>query len=67
MKNIIVTRNYVVHAELLPYLFDHMHNSTPDLPVAYTIKELALCRDESFTFLSTSVEMSQVIEYLCTI
>ena len=67
MNNIIVTRNYVMHAELLPCLFDHMHNSTPDLPVAHTIKELALCRDDNSTFLLTSVEMSQIIEYLCTI
>ena len=34
--------------DLLPCLFDHMHCSTPDLPVAHTIRELALCRDEYF-------------------
>ena len=53
--------------DLLPCLFDHMHRSTPDLPVAHTIRELALCRDDNYTFLLTSVEMSQIIEYLCTI
>ena len=53
--------------DLLPCLFDHMHCSTPDLPVAHTIRELALCRDNNSTFLLTSVEMSQIIEYLCTI
>ena len=53
--------------DLLPCLFDHMHRSTPDLPVAHTIRELALCRDDNSTFLLTSVEMSQIIEYLCTI
>ena len=47
--------------DLLPCLFDHMHRSTPDLPVA--IRELALCRDDNSTFLLTSVEMSQIIEY----
>ena len=41
--------------------------STPDLPVAHTIRELALCRDDNSTFLLTSVEISQIIEYLCTI
>ena len=53
--------------DLLPCLFDHMHRSNPDLPVAHTIRELALCRDDNSTFLLTSVEMSQIIEYLCTI
>ena len=53
--------------DLLPCLFDHMHRSTPDLPVAHTIRELALCRDDNSTFLLNSVEMSQIIEYLCTI
>ena len=28
--------------DLLPCLFDHMHRRTPDLPVAHTIRELAL-------------------------
>ena len=54
-------------ADLLPCLFDHMHCSTPDLPVAHTFRELALCRDDNSTLLFTSVEMSQIIEYLCTI
>ena len=45
----------------------HMYSSTPDLPVAHTIRELALCRDDNSTFLLTSVEMSQIIEYLYTI
>ena len=55
--------------DLLTCLFDHMHRSTPDLPVAHTtcIRELALCRDDNSTFLLTYVEMSQIIEYLCTI
>ena len=54
--------------DLLPCLMaKHMHRSTPDLPVAHTIRELALCRDGNSTFLLTSVEMSQIIEYLCTI
>ena len=53
--------------DLLPCLFDHMHRSTPDLPVAHTIRELALCRDDNSTLLLTSVEMSQIIQYLCTI
>ena len=44
-----------------------MHRSTPDLPVAHTIRELALCRVDNSTFLLTSVKMSQIIEYLCTI
>ena len=44
--------------DLLPCLFDHMHCSTPDLPVAHTIRELALCRDDKSTLLFTSVEMS---------
>ena len=35
--------------------------------VAHTIRELALCRDDNSTCLLTSVEMSQIIEYLCTI
>ena len=48
---------------ILPCLYDHMHRSTPDLPVAHTIRELALCRDDNSTFLLTSVEMSQIIEY----
>ena len=52
---------------LLPCLVDHIHRSTPDLPVAHTIIELALCRDDNSTFLLTSVEKSQIIEYLCTI
>ena len=52
--------------DLLPCLFDHMHSSTPDLLIAHTIRALALCRDDNSTFL-TSVEMSQTIEYLCTI
>ena len=37
--------------DLLQYLFDHMHRSTPDLPVAHTIRELALCRDDYSNFL----------------
>ena len=45
----------------------HMYSSTPDLPVDHTIRELALCRDDNSTFLLTSVEMSQIIEYLYTI
>ena len=53
--------------DLLQCLFDHMHCSTPDLPVAHIIRELALCRDDNSTFLLTSVEMSQIIQYLCTI
>ena len=53
--------------DLLPCLFDHMHRNTPDLPVAHTIGELALYRDDNANFLLTSVEMSQIIEYLCTI
>ena len=48
---------------LLPCLFDQMHRSTPDLPVAHTIRELALCRDDNSKFLLTSVEMSQIIKY----
>ena len=36
--------------DLLPCLFDHMHCSTLDLPVAYTIRELALCRNNNSTF-----------------
>ena len=36
--------------DLLPCLFGHMHSSTPDLPVAHIIRELALCRDDNFTF-----------------
>ena len=36
--------------DLLPCLFDHMHCSTPDLPAAHTIRELALCRDDNCTF-----------------
>ena len=47
--------------------FVQLHRSTPDLPVAHIIRELVLCRDDNSTFLLTSVEMSQVIEYLCTI
>ena len=56
--------------DLLPCLFDNMHSSTPDLPVAHTIRELAnlaLCRDYNSTFKLTSVEMFQIIEYVCTI
>ena len=53
--------------DLLPCLFDHIDRSTPDLPVAHTTRELALCRYSNSTFLLTSVEMSQIIEYLCTI
>ena len=49
--------------DLLPCLFDHKHCSNPDLPVAQTVRELALCRDDNFNFLLTSVEMSQIIEY----
>ena len=56
-----------VFTDLLPCLFNHMHCSTPDLPEAHTIGELALCLDDDSTFLLTSVEMSQIIEYLCTI
>ena len=52
--------------DLLPFLFYNMHSSTPNLPVVHTIRELALCRDDNSTFLLTSVEMSQIIEYLCT-
>ena len=52
--------------DLLPCLFDHMHSSTPDLPVAHTIRELALCRDDNSKFLLTSVELSQIIKYLRT-
>ena len=48
-------------------IFDHMHSCIPDLTVAHTIRELALCRDDNSTFLLTSVEMSQIIGYLCTI
>ena len=47
--------------ELLPCLFDHMHCNTPDLPVTH------ICRDDNSIFLLTSVEMSPIIEYLCTI
>ena len=53
--------------DLLPCLFDHMHCSTLDLPVAHIIRELALCCDDKSTILLTSVEMYQIIEYLCTI
>ena len=53
--------------DLLPCLFDHMHSSTPDFPVAHTIRELALCRDDNSTSLLTSVQMSQHIIYLCAI
>ena len=45
----------------------HIHSSTPDLPVAHTIRKLALCRDGNSIFLSTSFELFQIIEYLCTI
>ena len=56
MKNIQLTCN------------EHIwHRSTPDLRVAHTIRELARCRDDNSIFLLTSVEMSQIIEYLCTI
>ena len=54
-------------SDLLPDLFDHRHSCNPDLPVAHTIKELAFCRYDNSTFLLTSVEMSQIKEYLCTI
>ena len=70
---LVVARHYTSKkwmepfTELLPCLFDHMHRSTPDLPVAHTIRELALCHDDNSTFLLTFVEMSQIIEYLCTI
>ena len=47
--------------DLLPCLFDHMHRSAPDLPVAHTIRVLALCRDDNSTFWLTSGEMSQII------
>ena len=50
--NIIRGRNH-----LLPCLLGHMHNSNPDLPVAHTIREFALCRDDNSKFLLTSVEM----------
>ena len=53
--------------DLLPCLFDQMHCSTPDLPLAHTIRKLALCRDDNSKFLLTSVEMSQIIKYLRTI
>ena len=53
--------------DLQPCVFDHMRSSTPDLPVAHTIRELAFFRDDNSTFLLTSVELSQIIEYLCTI
>ena len=56
-----------VFTDLLPCLFNHMHSGTPDLPVSHTIRGLALCRDDNSTFLLTPVEMSQIIEYLCTI
>ena len=52
--------------ELLQCLLGHMQSSTSDLPVAHTIIELTLCRDDNSTFLLTPVEMSQIIEYLCT-
>ena len=44
-----------------------MYSKIPDLPAAHTIRKLALCRDENSNLLLTSVEMSQIIEYLCTI
>ena len=52
---------------LLIYCRVCLNTCTVDLPVAHTIRELALCRDDNSTFLLTSVEMSQIIEYLCTI
>ena len=55
-------------ANLRPCLFDHMHSSNSDLPVAHTNtnRELALCHDDNSNFSLTSVKMSQIIEYLCT-
>ena len=31
-------------------LFDHMHSNNPDLQVAHTIRELALCRYYNYNF-----------------
>ena len=59
---IIVLISYVSEINYLS-----IYLSTPDLPVAHTIRKLALCREENSTLLLTSVKMSWIIEYLCTI
>ena len=43
-----------------------MHGSNSDLPVALTIRELALCGNK-YSICFNSVEMSQIIEQSCTI
>ena len=64
---ILLTRSRWNHLLIYCRVCYYMHRSTPDLHVAHTIRELALCRDDNSTFLVTSVEMSQIIEYSCTI
>ena len=48
--NIVSKRLLEQFTDLLPCLFDHMHSSNPDVVVVYTMKELALCRDDNSNF-----------------
>ena len=65
--NIASTKWMKPFTDLLPCLFDHKHSSNPDLLVAHTIGEITLYRDDNSYFLLTSVEMSQIIEYVSRI
>ena len=47
---------------LLLCRLDHKYNSNPDLSAIYTIRKLALCRDDNSNFRLTSIETSQIIE-----
>ena len=63
-KNNIASKKWIEpFTNLLPCLFDHMHCSTPDLPVAHTIRELAIlfyCVHVSFIVLIYCVYMSNI-------
>ena len=47
-------------------MFFPTNKNMKQFPVIFK-SESILCRDDNSTFLLTSVEMSQIIEYLCTI
>ena len=51
VKQIIASTKWTeTFTDLLPCLFDNKYNSNPDLPVAHTIIELALSRDDNSNF-----------------
>ena len=54
-------------SELLACFYHYIGNEVINLDNAYMVRELTICRDNNSPFLLTNTEMSQFIEYICTI